>query len=158
MLKLVRIQERNTKAKAKNMDLDHLAYSAGKFQIDDREYVILVLKGMVEGHDPLPGAAPGFPAAEVGRFVANGRMCAILEADPDTHVTEDRNPADLLTARELQIVILVARGYQTKQIAGQLHISEWTVCTHLRRIFAKLGVDNRAAMVYRCASLISRLE
>jgi hypothetical protein len=41
-----------------------------------------------------------------------------------------------------------------KQIAHQLHISEWTVATHLRRIFAKLGVDTRAAMVYRCAFLI----
>jgi DNA-binding CsgD family transcriptional regulator len=58
--------------------------------------------------------------------------------------------ADLLTARELQIVSLVAEGRVNKQIAGTLRISEWTVSTHLRRIFAKLGVETRAAMVSRC--------
>jgi DNA-binding NarL/FixJ family response regulator len=44
----------------------------------------------------------------------------------------------------------VATGLVNKQIAFQLRISEWTVSTHLRRIFAKLGVDTRAAMVSRC--------
>jgi DNA-binding NarL/FixJ family response regulator len=47
-----------------------------------------------------------------------------------------------------------ALGKQNKHIAKQLKISEWTVSTHLRRIFAKLGVASRAAMVYRCSSLI----
>jgi hypothetical protein len=42
---------------------------------------------------------------------------------------------------------MVARGYPNKVIAGVLDISSWTVCTHLRRIFAKLGVTSRAAMV-----------
>ena len=50
-------------------------------------------------------------------------------------------------------------GRLNKQIAdklhiSKLHISEWTVSTHLRRIFAKLGVRSRAAMVYRCAPLV----
>jgi len=58
------------------------------------------------------------------------------------------------TERELRIATLVAMGRLNKQIADQLHISEWTVSTHLRRIFAKLGVRSRAAMVYRCAPLI----
>jgi DNA-binding CsgD family transcriptional regulator len=34
-------------------------------------------------------------------------------------------------------------------IADVLNISSWTVCTHLRRIFAKMGVGSRAAMVAR---------
>ena len=58
--------------------------------------------------------------------------------------------AELLTPRELQIVALVADGNVNKQVADVLRISEWTVSTHLRRIFAKLGVDTRAAMVSRC--------
>ena len=64
------------------------------------------------------------------------------------------SPQELLSERELQIVELVARGKQNKQIAKKLKISEWTVSTHLRRVFAKLKVDSRAAMVYRCASLV----
>ncbi len=52
-----------------------------------------------------------------------------------------------LSARESEIIQLVARGLQNKSIADRLGISSWTVCTHLRRIFAKLGVTSRAAMV-----------
>jgi DNA-binding CsgD family transcriptional regulator len=54
-----------------------------------------------------------------------------------------------LSPREEEIVRMVAQGYQNKIIAGVLNISTWTVCTHLRRIFAKLGVTSRAAMVAR---------
>jgi DNA-binding CsgD family transcriptional regulator len=52
-----------------------------------------------------------------------------------------------LSPREREIVRLVARGHSNKIIADVLCISSWTVCTHLRRIFAKLGVGSRAAMV-----------
>lgn len=51
---------------------------------------------------------------------------------------EKQITTDILTKRELQIVMLVAEGQANKQVANQLHISEWTVATHLRRIFAKL--------------------
>jgi two-component system, NarL family, nitrate/nitrite response regulator NarL len=54
-----------------------------------------------------------------------------------------------LTPREQEIVRMVAKGYPNKTIAGVLNISTWTVGTHLRRIFAKLGVTSRAAMVAR---------
>lgn len=52
-----------------------------------------------------------------------------------------------LSPREQEIVRMVAEGHPNKVIAGVLNISGWTVCTHLRRIFAKLGVGSRAAMV-----------
>jgi len=52
-----------------------------------------------------------------------------------------------LSPREQEIVRMVAKGHPNKVIAGVLNISSWTVCTHLRRIFAKLGVGSRAAMV-----------
>jgi hypothetical protein len=41
----------------------------------------------------------------------------------------------------------VAQGHSNKIIGDVLNISSWTVCTHLRRIFAKIGVGSRAAMV-----------
>ncbi len=52
-----------------------------------------------------------------------------------------------LSPREQEIVRMVAKGHPNKVIADVLNISSWTVCTHLRRIFAKLGVSSRAAMV-----------
>jgi DNA-binding CsgD family transcriptional regulator len=52
-----------------------------------------------------------------------------------------------LSPREQEIVRMVAKGHPNKVIADVLNISPWTVCTHLRRIFAKMGVASRAAMV-----------
>jgi DNA-binding CsgD family transcriptional regulator len=53
----------------------------------------------------------------------------------------------LLSPRELAIARLVARGLPNKSIGHLLDISPWTVATHLRRIFGKLQVASRAAMV-----------
>jgi DNA-binding CsgD family transcriptional regulator len=59
-------------------------------------------------------------------------------------------PAGLpLSPREHEIARMVAQGYPNKTIASVLEISTWTVSTHLRRIFAKLDVHTRAAMVAR---------
>jgi two-component system nitrate/nitrite response regulator NarL len=52
-----------------------------------------------------------------------------------------------LSPREREIVNLVAQGLPNKTIASVLEISPWTVATHLRRIFVKLGVSSRAEMV-----------
>ena len=58
-----------------------------------------------------------------------------------------------LSPREHEIVRMVAKGHPNKVIADVLNISSWTVCTHLRRIFAKLGVGSRAAMVAQLLEL-----
>jgi DNA-binding CsgD family transcriptional regulator len=58
-----------------------------------------------------------------------------------------------LSPREQEIVRMVAKGHPNKVIADVLNISSWTVCTHLRRIFAKLGVGSRAAMVAQLLEL-----
>lgn len=52
-----------------------------------------------------------------------------------------------LSPREQEIVRMVSQGFPNKIIAGVLNISSWTVSTHLRRVFAKLGVTSRAQMV-----------
>jgi DNA-binding CsgD family transcriptional regulator len=52
-----------------------------------------------------------------------------------------------LSRRELEIARMVAEGHPNKTIAAVLEISTWTVNTYMRRIFAKLGVSSRAAMV-----------
>lgn len=82
-----------------------------------------------------------------------GRTLAVIQA-PLSDQVETTTPKELLTQREFEIVKLVAQGWANKQIARLLKISPWTVSTHLRRIFLKLGVDTRAAMVYHCADFI----
>jgi two-component system, NarL family, nitrate/nitrite response regulator NarL len=58
-------------------------------------------------------------------------------------------PQIALSPREHEIARMVAKGHHNKAIAGVLNISSWTVCTHLRRIFAKFGVSSRTAMAAR---------
>ena len=53
------------------------------------------------------------------------------------------DPAALLTAREREILVLVARGKANKEIAGELVISERTARTHVSNILAKLGLSSR---------------
>lgn len=52
-----------------------------------------------------------------------------------------------LSRRETEVARMVAQGYPNKTIAAVLEISSFTVSSYLRRIFAKLGVNSRAAMV-----------
>jgi DNA-binding NarL/FixJ family response regulator len=51
---------------------------------------------------------------------------------------------DRLSAREIEVLRLVARGLTSREIAEQLVISERTVINHISHIFAKTGADNRA--------------
>jgi DNA-binding NarL/FixJ family response regulator len=63
-------------------------------------------------------------------------------------VSRMRRPAEeTLTAREVEVLELVARGSSNADIAAALFISEATVKTHLLHSFAKLGVDDRTAAV-----------
>jgi len=78
-------------------------------------------------------------AAHRGEAVLHPSVAAKLLAErrrpPAAH-------ADL-TARELEVLRLIARGLQNKQIAAQLHLSEKTVKTHVSAILRKLGVADR---------------
>jgi DNA-binding CsgD family transcriptional regulator len=58
-----------------------------------------------------------------------------------------------LSAREREVARLISTGHTNKTVAGVLEISLWTVDTHIRRIFTKLGVRSRSAMVARLAEL-----
>lgn len=121
------------------------------FRFDDREYYIV----QYAPDRPIETVfLAGSVFSEVSRFQIDGRCCAVLSKSSEKS-TGRSDISRLLTARELQIATLVAMGCPNKQVAGKLHISEWTVATYLRRIFAKLNVDTRAAMTYRCASLIN---
>jgi ATP/maltotriose-dependent transcriptional regulator MalT len=53
----------------------------------------------------------------------------------------------LLTARETQVLALVAQGRTNADIGRELFIGEATVKTHLIRVFTKLDVDDRTAAV-----------
>ncbi len=52
-----------------------------------------------------------------------------------------------LTAREREILVHVARGERSKEIALHLGLTERTIKAYLSAVYAKLGVDSRAAAV-----------
>jgi DNA-binding CsgD family transcriptional regulator len=74
----------------------------------------------------------------------DGIRCTFVRIRPIQHPS-----IASLSPREKEIVRMVAKGHTNKAIAAVLDISTWTVSTHLRRVFAKLAVTSRAAMVAR---------
>lgn len=58
-----------------------------------------------------------------------------------------RNPEEILTPREAELLSLLTEGLSNRELGKRLFISEATVKTHLAHIYAKLGVDTRAAAI-----------
>jgi DNA-binding NarL/FixJ family response regulator len=82
-------------------------------------------------------------AAAQGRTVLSPAIASRL-------ISAVRAPAsaqDSLSAREREVLALVAKGTSNREIARVLFISEATVKTHLTHLYAKLGVNDRAAAV-----------
>lgn len=98
---------------------------------------------------------PSKATKAIGKFELKGQTYIIFTPKVP-QVDGNIKLKNILTGREIEIAILVSLGFPNKQIASHLNISEWTVSTHLRRIFTKLQVNSRAAMVYRCSALISQ--
>ena len=72
---------------------------------------------------------------------------AVLSVPP---AARDTDPLlESLTAREHDVLALVADGLSNRDIAGRLAISEHTVKFHLASIFGKLGVSTRTEAVQR---------
>jgi DNA-binding NarL/FixJ family response regulator len=81
------------------------------------------------------------------RAAARGEA-VLAPAVVDVLMSRVRGPAqEPLTPREVEVLRLVARGTSNRDAAAALFVSEATVKTHLLHIYAKLGVNDRAAAV-----------
>jgi DNA-binding NarL/FixJ family response regulator len=95
--------------------------------------------------------APGAELFEAVRSAASGE--AVLSPSVATRVVgQMRAPTsspshEPISSRELEVLELVAHGASNRDAAARLFISEATVKTHLMHIYAKLGVNDRAAAV-----------
>ena len=75
--------------------------------------------------------------------VARGRLC-FPYVDLET-LSQD--PLELLTSRERELLAALANGWSNLQIAARIGISRNTVKYHLKNLYDKLGVNNRASAV-----------
>lgn len=69
------------------------------------------------------------------------------EALGETGDNADANSGTILSARETQVLQLVAQGYVNKEIARKLDISAHTVNSHIKKLYSKLAVHSRVQVV-----------
>ena len=118
---------------------------------------VLVLTTYDTDSDVLPAIEAGatgyllkdaMPEELVRAVRAAARGEAVLSPSVATRlIGRVRAPSDPLSARELEVLALIARGSTNREAASRLFISEATVKSHLLHIYAKLGVNDRAAAV-----------
>jgi DNA-binding NarL/FixJ family response regulator len=123
------------------------------FDLD--EYVYEALKAGASGF--LLKRTPAEDLVTGVRVVAQGeallapsvtqRLIENFRSRPDTTAARDASELDDLTDREREVLVLVARGMTNGDIATHLFLSEGTVKTHVKRIFSKLGLHDRAQAV-----------
>lgn len=127
---------------------------------DDEQYVVQALRAGAAGY-----LLKDLPAAELAHAVRLARagvtqidssvaqrLAAALTRTGDgtsPEATPAPQPGDVLTAREIEILRLVATGSTNREIAGRLFLSEGTVKNHVSRILTRLGLRDRTqAAVY----------
>ena len=89
-----------------------------------------------------------FRAARIGNDIA----VSIERASPAERLDLFRRSAGL-TARETELVDLLATGADTRAIAQQMFVSEHTVQDHLKAIFAKTGATSRRDLLARTMAI-----
>lgn len=98
-----------------------------------RADIVRALSGAVHGQSVM--------ASEV-----HATLLRNLAASPGRPPPAGPLPADL-TAREAEVLVLIAEGYSNGEIAAALYLSHHTVKTHITRIFAKTGSRDRTQAV-----------
>jgi DNA-binding NarL/FixJ family response regulator len=117
------------------------------------EYVFGALRAGASGF--LLKRTPPEQLVDAIRIVADGE--ALLTPEATRRLVADfakqngapaaRDAMDWLTPREREVLVLVARGLSNREIASSLTVSLETIKTHVKRIFTKIGVHDRAQAV-----------
>jgi DNA-binding NarL/FixJ family response regulator len=101
------------------------------------ERIVAFLRGVAQGEAALSGA------------VARRLLDQVREGGSRTTVPD--SVAQALSARELEVLLLLDRHLGTEEIAGRLFISEHTVRSHVKSLLGKLGVSSRREALEKLA-------
>jgi len=125
------------------------------------EYRFLVVEHSVEIYVGLVAALFAGLGIWLGLTLTRKKPATIVQEIPahaaDPFVADGKRVSELgITARELEILGLIADGLSNREIAGRLFVSENTVKTHSSRLFDKLGAKRRtqAVQIGKMARLI----
>ena len=103
------------------------------------ERIVEFLRGVAQGEAALSGAV----ARRLLDQVRDGGL---------QHGVVPQSFADLLSARELEVLLLLDQHLGTEEIAQRLFISEHTVRSHVKNLLAKLGVSSRREALEKLAA------
>lgn len=120
---------------------------------DDEPYAMALLQAGANGY-VLKTASPS-EIIQAVRDVHAGRSAvdAVIAQKIVAHMSaKTPAPPETITAREMEVIQLVAKGFTNKAIALQLSISDRTVQGHLAHIFDKLQADSRTEAVMKAIS------
>jgi len=117
---------------------------------DDRQFVVEAVRAGARGY--VLKARDAEHLIQTVRLVAGGNMVidpqlVVALAEELSQAKERDRKAETLTAREIEVLQLLAFGHTNRDIAERLYISPDTVKTHLEHIFEKLGASDRTAAV-----------
>jgi DNA-binding NarL/FixJ family response regulator len=117
---------------------------------DDRQFVVEAVRSGARGY--VLKARDAEHLIQTVRLVAGGNMVidpqlVVALAEELSQAKERDRRAETLTAREVEVLQLLAFGHTNRDIAEKLYISPDTVKTHLEHIFEKLGASDRTAAV-----------
>ncbi|MFH1169665.1 MAG: response regulator transcription factor [Chloroflexota bacterium] len=118
-------------------------------QYDNKEYILSAIKAGVSGY--VPKKALGTELVSAIRTVQQGNSylypSAAAAVINDYLKRSDEEPYDRLTAREREVLKLIADGRTSREIADSLFISLKTVLGHRTKIMEKLGIHNRTELI-----------
>lgn len=99
------------------------------------------------GGDEIARAVGSVLSGDAG--LSPGIQRRLLErlSEPEPSRPAPEEPPDGLTAREQEVLVLIAEGLSNAEIARRLHVSVATVKTHINNLFAKAGIKDRAQAV-----------
>jgi DNA-binding NarL/FixJ family response regulator len=105
-----------------------------------KDQFIKNLSGLLHGEPPL---SPPIARKILRHFQTSGQAHAIEQMPTKVQTITARDSVNL-SAREEEILTLVAKGFKRNEIGPMLEISPHTVATHLKTIYSKLNVTSRA--------------